>query len=147
MMDRYSDEGDDNKTKAAHAFRKASAALWDYADFDFASVTAQHSPIDEFGNTWHSQTDTRKHMTRMQFISDMEPVVQTYHAEVLYWFWMCKGYGKKRLTELYSLLREDYNLWVVEYLRCTYDGDQRIKWLIATRQDRLCDIGLEFLEV
>jgi hypothetical protein len=147
MMDRYSDEGDDSRTKAAHALRKAKDALLRYADFDFDAVTAESIPTDEFMLTWHSQADHHKHSTRMRFIEDMDPVAQTYHAEVLYWFWMHKGFGKRRLTELYGALRRDYNLLVTEYLRCSFGGDQKIKELLAQRQDKLYEMGMEFVEV
>lgn len=147
MMDNYAADKDDNKTRAAKALKKCKDKLLEYADFNFDEATAAFPPDDVFGRTWHNEAEIHKHDTRAKFIEDMEPVAQTYHAEVLHWFWLHKGFGRERLMKLYGLLRQDYNILVTEYLRCNAAGDQKIQDILKERQDRLEEIGMEFLEV
>lgn len=147
MMDLYADENDDNKTRAAIALKKCKEKLLEYAGFDFDKATEALRPDDVFGRTWHDKADVHKHGGRRKFISIMEPVAQTYHAQVLHWFWLHKGFGFDRLTKLYTLLRRDYNVFVTEYLRCKVTGDQKIQDILKERQDRLENIGMKFLEI
>lgn len=147
MMDRHSDENIDNKTRAENARKECTDKLLEYAEFDFNAATASLLPVDVFGNTWHNEDEIQKHTGRAKFIANMEPVAQTYHAEVLHWFWLHKAFGRDRLTKLYTLLRQDYNVFVTEYLRCKAAGDHKIQIILKERQDRLADIGMEFVEV
>lgn len=147
MMDQYSEEKDDNKTRAANALKECKEKLLKYAEFDFVKATEALLPEDVFGRTWHDEADIHKHDSRAKFIANMEPVAQTYHAEVLHWFWLHKGFGRDRLMKLYTLLRQDYNIFVTEYLRCKAAADQKIQDILKDRQDRLAEIGMEFVEV
>lgn len=147
MMDNYAEEKDDNRQRAANALKKCKEKLLEYADFDFEGVTASLPPDDDFSKTWHEEADVHKHATRVKLLASMEPVVQTYHAQMLHWFWLHKAFGKERLTKLYTLLRQDYNLYVTEYLRCKAAGDAKIQDMLKSRQDRLEAIGMEFMEV
>lgn len=148
MMDLYGKEKDDHRKKAAAALKETVDKLRDYADFDFTKATAVYSAYkDVFYDTWRNEADTHKHETRMLFLADMEPVAQTYHAQVLHWFWLHKAFGRDRLMKLYGLLRQDYNLMVTEYLRCNAAGDKKIQDMLKERQDELQAIGLEFVEV
>lgn len=146
MMDSHSEANDDNRKRAANALREVKEKLLEYAGFDFDAATAALPPEDIFGRTWHSEKLMHKHETRRKFLADMEPVAQTYHAEVLHWFWLHKGFGHDRLMHLYGLLRQDYNLFVSEYLRCNAAGDKRVQDRLAEMQDRLEAIGLEFVK-
>lgn len=147
MMDQYAEEQDDNKKRADTALKKCKEKLLEYADFDFDAATAAFPAEDVFYKTWHNEEAIEKHTGRAKFISSMEPVAQTYHAEVLHWFWLHKAFGKERLMKLYELLRKDYNVYVTEYLRCKATADQKIQKIMADRQDRLEAIGMEFMEV
>jgi hypothetical protein len=146
MMDQYGEDKDDQRTRATAALNKVKKKLAEYAAFDFDEATAAYPPDDVFHRTWHNQADIHKHGTREKFMADMEVVVQTYHAQILHWFWLHKAFGRDRLMKLYGLLRQDYNLIVTEYLRCSAAGDKKIKDMLKERQDRLQAIGLEFVE-
>lgn len=147
LMARYGEGSEDCRERADHAVFYTQRQLRECAGFDFPEMTEAMKPQDDFGRTWHSPADISKHKTRMIFVADMELVVQTYHATILYWFWQTYGYAHDRLTRLYRLLREDYNLWVTEYLRCSSAGDRAAQELLTKRQDRMQDIGMEFEEV
>lgn len=147
MMDRHGDEDIDNKARAENARKECTDKLLAYAGFDFDAATSALLPDDVFSRTWHDEDEIKKHIGREKFIANMEPVAQTYHAEVLHWFWLHKAFGHDRLTNLYTLLRQDYNVFVTEYLRCKAAGDHKIQNILKERQDRLADIGMEFVEV
>lgn len=146
MMDQYGAENDDNKKRAANALKKCKEKMLEFSNFDFDEATAALQPEDIFGRTWHNEVEIHKHETRAKFMADMEPVAQTYHAEVLHWFWLHKGFGRDRLMNLYSFLRQDYNFFVTEYLRCNAASDKKIQDRLKDLQDRLEKIGMEFTE-
>lgn len=147
MMKRYGEGSEDCRERADNAVFYAKRQLREYAGFDFDAVTDELRPVDVFPRTWHSQADISKHNTRRILMDDMELVVQTYHATTLHWFWQEHGYGHDRLTRLYRLLREDYNPWITEYLKCTAAGDRKTQEMLTERQDRMQSLGLEFEEV
>lgn len=148
MMDVYGKEKDDHRKRAETALKKVADKLLEYADFDFFQTTKEYAVYrDEFFDKWHKEKEVRKHATREKFINDMEPVAQIYHAELLHWFWLHKGFGKWRLETLCKLLRQDYNLMITEYLRCSAAGDDKIQTMLKERQDRLEALGMEFEEV
>lgn len=147
MMDTYAEDGADHRERARCALDKVQKKLSEYASFDFAAATKAMPYEDVFGKTWRSKGEVEKHRTRVQFVSDMELVVQTYHAQLLHWFWLHKGFGHDRLLRLYGLLREDYNLWITEYLRCSAAGDRAAQEMLVKRQDKMEAVGMEFEEV
>lgn len=147
FMDRYGEGLDACSERAEAANFTVKRRLKEYAKFDFDAATKEMLPEDNFGKTWHSQADIRKHGTRSQFIADMELVVHTYHGCILYWFWETYGFAHDRLTRLYRLLREDYNRWIAEYLKCTLAGDKKTQEMLAKRQDKMEALGMEFEEV
>lgn len=147
LMEHYGEGCVDTRERADAALWSAKRRLKDYANFDFDEATEAYQAKDTFFSTWHSQSDISKHRTRMQFIEDMDLVARTYHVTILFWFWQTYGYARDRLTRLYRLLREDYNLWITEYLRCNAAGDKKTQEMLLQRQDRMQELGLEFEEV
>ena len=147
LMERYGIGCEDSRDQADFALFAAKTKLKEYAGFDFDEVTEMLKPDDVFGRTWHTNADVMKHVSRTQFITDMELVVRTYHATILLWFCGKKGYAHDRTKRLYGNLREDYNKWVTEYLRCNAAGDKKIQEMLTERQNKLLALGLEFEEV
>lgn len=148
MMDLYGKEKDGHRKRAETTIKEVADKLRKYAEFDFIQTTKEYAAYrDVFFDKWHKEKEVNKHASREAFIADMEPVAQVYHAQLLHWFWLHKGFGCGRLNTLYKLLREDYNLMITEYLRCNAAGDNKIKAMLKERQDKLEDIGMEFEEV
>ncbi len=147
LMGRYGEGSADCRERADHSLFYIKRQLREYANFDFEAMTEELRPADEFSRSWHSKADISKHHTRTLLIDDMELVVQSYHGTILHWFWQERGFAHDRLTKLYRLLREDYNPWITEYLRCTAAGDKRTQEMLTERQDRLEALGMEFQEV
>lgn len=147
MMEVCGDGDEGQQQRAKRTLFKVQNKLTEYASFDFSEATLAMPYVDVFGDSWRNSDDCDKHQTRKKFINDMELVVQTYHAQILHWFWLHKGFGKGRLMWVYRLIREDYNLWITEYLRCNRAGDMAAQEMLSQRQDKMQTVGMEFEEV
>lgn len=146
MIDFYGADGDDSRERTETSLVAMRREL-QQCGFDFISATESLRVDDPFLKFWHTQRERDKHQRRVDFVNDMELLAQAYHASILVWFRREHDYGAFRLLTLYKALREDYNLVIAEYLRCTTAGDMKIETTIQERQDKLTKIGLTLMEV
>ena len=146
MIDFYGDNNDDTRDRTETSLYAMMRELQE-CGFNFAEVTQQFPVDDPFLKLWHPERERGKHKRRLDFINDMELIAQTYHITILTYFRREHRYGSLRLYSLYQALREDYNLMLAEYLRCTSAGDMKIQTMIEERQNRLEKIGLTLVEV
>lgn len=145
LMEHYGAEGDDTKERTDISLFVMTRRLSE-CGFDFAGETQNLPPSDPFLKSWHPAKMHEKHKHRLDLIKSMELIVQTYHAMILLWFRENHGFGALRLSVLYRTLREDYNLFVSEYLRCNTAGDANIKKMLSERQKKIEEIGLELID-
>ena len=145
LMEYYGAEGDDAKERTDISLYVMCRRLAE-CGFDFEQETKNMPVDDPFLKSWHPANMHGKHKHRVDLMNKMELVVQTYHAMILFWYRENRGFGKKRLSVLYKSLRDDYNAFLSEYLRCTSSGDANISRMISERQKKIEEIGLELID-
>lgn len=145
LMEHYGAEGDDSKERTDISLYVMCRRLAE-CGFDFAEETKNMPAEDPFLKSWHPANLHKKHQHRVDLINSMELVAQAYHAMILLWFRENREYGAQRLSVLYKPLREDYNAFVSEYLRCSATGDANIARMLSERQKKIEEIGLELID-
>lgn len=145
LMEYYGTEGDDAKERTDISLYVMCRRLAE-CGFNFEQETKNMPAADPFLKSWHPANMHGKHKHRVDLMNSMELVVQTYHAMILFWHRENRGFGAQRLSDLYRLLRADYNDFVSEYLRCSSAGDANIQKMLSERQKKIEEIGLELVD-
>lgn len=118
-----------------------------YCGFDYEKESQALAFNDPFNKTWHTAAEKHKHTSRTEFVRRVSPTTALYYIIILDYMRTEKGFGKKRLHDLYAALREDYNKFLAAYLMCKSKGDAEAQNIILERQKQLEDIGLQLIEI
>lgn len=144
-MNRMAAEGDDEEESAKNALYSMVFEL-KYHGFNYYDEKEATAFVDPFFDTWHSEREIHKHDSRAEFLRRMQTATDLYYITLLTYMHDERGYGAKRLRELYAELRADFNKFLAAYVgRCDLKGDEQAKRMIEERQKRCEDIGLSLV--
>lgn len=144
VFDRYAGDEPDEYEQVSTSIGSMIGELRGYG-IDFAAERKRLAPVDPFTQTWHPKAVCEMHDDRAEFIGRVELGASAVHASILLRFYEDEGYREKRLRRLYEDLREDYNPFVVEYLRCSEKGDAAMVRMLEERKEKLEKCGLRLV--
>lgn len=115
--------------------------------FDLDAETAAHAFVIPPLTGSLDPAKEANYNLRKNFLEVFDDVVVSYHASVLEYFRAKHRYGAGRMRVLYRLMREDYNRYAANYMRCCEYGDSMRHRMTRERQAVLEKMGVPMIEI
>lgn len=111
--------------------------------FDFRAAKKAIVYRDPFYDTYRYEREKEKHERRLEYVKIFDLAQTPIHLSFLRAARQEYKYGAERLEKFYAAIRADSDPFLVEYLRCTGKGDEKILEMLKDKQAELLKCGLQ----